>query len=121
VLAIAANLWPNCFSLTSFSVDNVTVTDYTLNAHRLDVSLPTTLTPDSVLTVNLSYKLYLPFLDQTHSLRARIGDKVFFAFLQDYYKQNKGKIAGADDFFHILGEHTNVNYSDIIRGYFKNR
>jgi len=121
VLAIAANLWPNCFSLTSFSVDNVTVTDYTLNAHRLDVSLPTTLTPDSVLTVNLSYKLYLPFLDQAHSLRARNEDEVFFAFLQDYYKQHKGKIASADDFFHILGEHTNVNYSDIVRGYFKNR
>lgn len=72
VFAIAANLWPNCFSLTSIAIDNIPIMDYTLNAHRLDVPLPTRLLPDSVSTVTLSYKLYLPFLDQVHSLRARI-------------------------------------------------
>jgi hypothetical protein len=72
VFAVASNLWPNCFSLTSLSIDNIPVTDYELNAHRLDVPLPVSLAPDSVATVTLSYKLFLPFLDQVHSLRARI-------------------------------------------------
>ena len=72
VLAIAPNLWPNCFSLTSLSMDNIPLTDYVLNAHRLDAPLPTLLARDSVATVTLSYRLFLPFLDQVHSLRARI-------------------------------------------------
>lgn len=71
-LAIVPNLWPNCFSLTSLSADNIQITDYTINAHRLDATLPAPLQPDSVLTLTLSYKLSLPFLDQAHSLRARI-------------------------------------------------
>ena len=72
VFAVAPNLWQNCFSLTNLSVDDIPITDYALNAHRLDVPLPTSLAPGSVLTVTLSYKLSLPFLDQVHSLRARI-------------------------------------------------
>ncbi len=72
VLAVASNFWPNCFSLTNVSVDNIPITNHTLNDHRLDVPLPTPLAPDSVATVTLRYKLSLPFLDQEHSLRARI-------------------------------------------------
>lgn len=72
VLAVAPNLWPNCFSLISSSINDTPVTNYTLNAHRLDIPLPTPLAPDSVATVTLGYKLSLPFLDQAHSLRARI-------------------------------------------------
>lgn len=72
VLAIAANLWPNCFNLTNVTVDGIPVMDYTLEAHRLDIPLPTPLAPDSVSTLTLSYKLSLPFMDQSHSLRARI-------------------------------------------------
>jgi hypothetical protein len=72
VLAIVPNLWLNCFTLTSLSMDNIQITDYTINAHRLEVALPAPLQPNSVSTVTLSYKLTLPFLDQAHSLRARI-------------------------------------------------
>jgi len=72
VLAVAPNFWPSCFSLTNLSVENIPIMDSTLNAHRLDVPLPAPLAPDSVATVTLSYKLFLPFLDQIHSLRARI-------------------------------------------------
>jgi Peptidase family M1 domain len=72
VLAIAPNLWPNCFSLTSLSINNMPVTDYALNAHRMDVPLLIPLAPDSAAKLTLSYKLSLPFLDQAHSLRARI-------------------------------------------------
>ena len=71
-LAIAANLWPNCFNLTQITVDNIPTTDATLNAHRLDIPLPTPLAPDSVSTITLSYSLSLPYMDQANSLRARI-------------------------------------------------
>jgi hypothetical protein len=71
-LAIAANLWQNCFNLATIKVDEVPITDYTLTAHRLDITLPTPLKPDSVSTVTLGYSLSLPYMDQAHSLRARI-------------------------------------------------
>jgi hypothetical protein len=71
-LAIAANLWQNCFKLATVKVDEVPITDYTLTAHRLDITLPTPLEPDSVSTVTLGYSLSLPYMDQVHSLRARI-------------------------------------------------
>ena len=72
VLAVAANFWPNCFRLDALNVNGIPVTDYTLTAHRLDVALPAPLAPDSVSTLTLSYSLTLPYLDQIHSLRARI-------------------------------------------------
>jgi len=71
-LAIAANLWQNCFYLDSITVGDTPVTDYILTAHRLEIPLPAPLKPDSVSTVTLGYKLSLPYMDQAHSLRARI-------------------------------------------------
>jgi hypothetical protein len=71
-LAIAANLWPNCFKLDTIKVDDIPITDYTLTAHRLDMALPAPLEPDSISTVTLGYSLSLPYMDQVHSLRARI-------------------------------------------------
>ena len=53
-------------------------------------------------------------------LRARIGDDAFFAFIQDYLLQERGKIATSNDFFRILGQHTSTDYSDIVRQYFQN-
>jgi hypothetical protein len=57
------------------------------------------------------------FLDD---LRGRIGDDAFFGFLQDYLRQENGKIATASDFFRILREHATIDYTDIIRQYFQN-
>jgi aminopeptidase N len=54
-------------------------------------------------------------------LRERIGGEAFFAFLQDYYNQGRGKIVTGDDFFRILDSHTDADYSDIVNEYFKNR
>ena len=71
-LAIAANLWPNCFRLESIFADNTPVTDFVLNGHRLDIPLPTTLEPDTVTELHLRYSLSLPYADQANSLRARI-------------------------------------------------
>jgi aminopeptidase N len=53
-------------------------------------------------------------------LRTRIGDEAFFAFIQDYLAQGKGKIVNSDDFFRILKTHTTTDYSDLVRQYFQN-
>lgn len=53
-------------------------------------------------------------------LRARVGDEVFFAFLQDYYQQEQGRFSTPEDFFRILRAHTNTDVSDLIRQYFQN-
>lgn len=71
-LAIAANLWQNCFRLESIIVDNTPITDFALNGHRLDVPLPTPLEPATVSEINLRYSLSLPYADQARSYRARI-------------------------------------------------
>jgi hypothetical protein len=57
------------------------------------------------------------FLDD---LRTRIGDQAFFAFLQDYLNQENGKISTSADFFRILRTHTQVDFSDLVKKYFKN-
>jgi aminopeptidase N len=57
------------------------------------------------------------FLDD---LRQRLGDDIFFAFLQDYLNQEKGRIASSADFFSILKQHTQADYSDLVRQYFQN-
>ncbi|GAB4504547.1 MAG: M1 family metallopeptidase [Anaerolineales bacterium] len=51
-------------------------------------------------------------------LRTRIGDEAFFAFLQDYQAQLNGKIAKPQDFFAILRQHTNADFSDLLAAYF---
>ncbi|MBT3322164.1 MAG: hypothetical protein HN392_07745 [Anaerolineae bacterium] len=52
-------------------------------------------------------------------LRTRIGDEAFFAFLYDYHLELTEKIATGDDFFRILREHTDVDFSDITVRYFR--
>lgn len=54
------------------------------------------------------------------ALRGRIGDEAFFAFIQGYLVQSRGKIVTASDFFRILSQHTSTDYSDIVRQYFQN-
>ena len=71
-LAIAANLWADCFHLNEIQVDGIPVTNYALNLHRLDIPVPTPLEPKSISTLTLRYSLNLPFLDQLNSGRARI-------------------------------------------------
>lgn len=72
VLAIPANLWQNCFYMDSIQADGIPITNYSLNGHRLEIPLPTPLEAGSVTTLTLGYRLSLPYMDQAHSLRARI-------------------------------------------------
>ncbi|MDO9300104.1 MAG: M1 family metallopeptidase [Anaerolineales bacterium] len=64
-----------------------------------------------------TYRQGAHFLEE---LRERIGDEAFFAFVQDYLAQGRGKILTTNDFFRILSEHTSTDYSDIVRQYFQN-
>jgi len=54
------------------------------------------------------------------TLRERMGDITFFAFLKDYAAQMAGKRATSADFFRILRTHTQANLIDIISVYFQN-
>ena len=66
-------------------------------------------------------KVYLNGAHFLQDLRERVGDEIFFAFLQDYLKQENGKIATSADFFRILREHTSADLSDLISKYFQNK
>jgi hypothetical protein len=66
---------------------------------------------------NATYFQGAKFLEK---LRERIGDEAFYAFLQDYLAQGRGKIVTANDFFRILSQHTSTDYSDLVRQYFQN-
>ncbi len=52
-------------------------------------------------------------------LRTRIGDEAFFAFLQDYRTRYNQQIVSGDNFFSVLREHTDVDFSDIATKYFR--
>jgi len=71
-LAVAPNLFPDCFDLVRLSVDNTPVTEYNLNKQRLDVPLPFVLEPNSTVQLTLRYTLSLPYEDQFDSINAPI-------------------------------------------------
>ena len=79
----------------------------------------------SIYDWNGGYTAYqnLVYLNGAHFLqavRARIGDEAFFAFIQDYFNQTRGKISTTADFFRILRTHTSADISDLIALYFQN-
>jgi len=51
-------------------------------------------------------------------LRQRVGGDSFSAFLREYYSQNNGGIADADDFFNILSSVSGTYYMDLVQSYF---
>ena len=65
---------------------------------------------------NATYFQGAHFLEK---VRERIGDDAFFAFIQDYFDQGRGKIVNANDFFRILRAHTCTDISDLINQYFR--
>ncbi len=52
-------------------------------------------------------------------IRGLAGDDAFFAFLQDYAKTEKYKIATASDFFSILARDTGLDINQVKNGFFK--
>ncbi len=68
------------------------------------------------LYVNAVYLNGANFLSE---LRTRVGDDVFFAFLKDYAARFSHRHATAADFFAVMREHANTDFSDIVRRYFQ--
>ena len=66
--------------------------------------------------VNAVYLNGAEFLDD---LRTRVGDDAFFGFLKDYAASFAHGHATGDDFFAVLRQHTNTDFSDIVRTYFQ--
>ncbi|HEY2982314.1 MAG TPA: M1 family metallopeptidase [Anaerolineales bacterium] len=64
VLAVVPNLWADCFVLNSVAVDDVPVTDFSINGQRLDLNLPSPLVPEQTITLLIHYSLALPFAEQ---------------------------------------------------------
>jgi aminopeptidase N len=62
--------------------------------------------------------VYMRGVQFLHQLRTLIGDAAFFGALRDYAKQGKGKIMTGEDFFRILGEHTDKDISPLLEEYF---
>jgi aminopeptidase N len=65
---------------------------------------------------NATYRMGAYFMDD---LRARLGDEVLLGFLADYALKNADKIVTREDFFALLNQHTGVDYSDLLREYFR--
>jgi aminopeptidase N len=68
---------------------------------------------------NYKHTVYFNGAHFLQDLRQRIGDEAFQSFVQDYFAQSRGKITTSKDFFRILDEHTDADYSDILRAYFR--
>jgi hypothetical protein len=52
-------------------------------------------------------------------MRIRMGDEAFYKFIKDYAAQESYRRASADDFFRILRQHTDADFSDLLTKYFK--
>ena len=72
LLAVEPDLWPNCFTLSSISLDDSPLTDYALNGQKLSFPLPNVLQPGAVTTIHIQYSLALPKLVQEHGVRPQI-------------------------------------------------
>jgi hypothetical protein len=63
--------------------------------------------------------IYLQGARFLHELRLRIGDKEFFASLQEEATNYAGKIINSSNFFEIISHHSQYNWSDMKATYFK--
>jgi Peptidase family M1 domain len=66
VLAVEPNLWKECFSPGTITVNGQTASGFTLNSDRLDIPLSEALAPNGTLELFLHYDLNLPAADVYH-------------------------------------------------------
>jgi len=65
VLSVQPNLYGSTFTLNSISFEGAALTTFSLSGHRLGLSLPQPLQPDSVITLNLNFNLNTPAKDDS--------------------------------------------------------
>lgn len=86
VLAVEPNLWSNCFTLNGISVDDASVSNYSLDGQRMDLPLATSLAPEGTTTIQIQYGLRPPVLQQQHGVRPQIfGYSQLQMNLTDWY------------------------------------
>lgn len=66
VLAVEPNLWADCFTLGSLTVNGLAATGLSLNGDRLEVPLAAPLVPGGTLNLSLRFDLQLPAADVYH-------------------------------------------------------
>ncbi|MGZ6346951.1 MAG: M1 family metallopeptidase [Anaerolineales bacterium] len=66
VLAVEPNYWPNCFTLNSLGLNGSPVTNYILDGHKLTITLPDVMQPETTATLTLQYTLNLPKIEPTN-------------------------------------------------------
>jgi len=59
VLAVEANLFTDSFSLETLFIDGITP-GYTLDGHRMTITLPQSLAPGSTVSLSMRYRLAIP-------------------------------------------------------------
>lgn len=64
--------------------------------------------------------VYLQGARFLHSLRQRMGDEAFFAFLKAYASQMAYRRVSATDFFALAQQYSTTDFSDLVRAYFHN-
>ncbi len=64
VLAVEPNLWDGSFNLSSISINGTPITTYSIDGQKLSITLASAFRPETVLTINIQYKLTLPFAAQ---------------------------------------------------------
>jgi len=60
VLAVEPNLWSNCFTLKSITLEDGSTPSYTLDGQRLEIRPVGGLQPNTALTLNLQFSLAIP-------------------------------------------------------------
>jgi len=65
VLAVEPNLTPNSFSLETLFLDGVTPA-YTLDGHRMTITLPQALSPGGAVNLSMRYRLAIPPKSSNH-------------------------------------------------------
>jgi aminopeptidase N len=69
-------------------------------------------------TATFIHELYGRGARFIRDLRALMGDEGFFAFLQDYQRQGRGRLMTTEDFFAIAGAHTDADLTPLRQSYF---
>jgi hypothetical protein len=75
VMSVEPNQWPGCFSLSELSQDGTALSNYTLDNHRLTISLQQPLAAGATTTFSLGYSLDLPWKSAEGTFGYR-GDQV---------------------------------------------
>ena len=89
---------------------------------RIDGWGPTGYLDDTIYdytdTLTYVHNLYGVGAHFVHDLRVRMGDEVFFLFLQRYYREYAWQRATRRDFFRLVGE-TGTAVDDLVQVYFR--